>query len=172
MSATPGGHESSAPSPDRIQLAERLPSGPDASSLLNALYREQIGRYGFADPPELNSSDYTPPNGIFIVVRHSTALIGCGGYRWFDRPAGTIEIKRLYLDPAARGHGTGRGLLSWLEQHAADDGAQRAILETGVRNTAAIALFTAFGYRPIDRYVPGRSPDVNRAFARSLTDPA
>lgn len=172
MSASPSDQNSAAPGQDQIQISECLPSDPDASELLSDLYREQLGRYGFADPPELDPRHYTPPHGIFVIVRHGAVLLGCGGYRWFDRPARTVEIKRLYLVPAARSYGTGRVLLSWLEQHAASDGAQRAILETGVRNTAAIGLFTAVGYRPIDRYVPGRNPDVNRAFARSLTGPA
>jgi GNAT superfamily N-acetyltransferase len=116
----------------------------------------------------LSSGDYTPPTGVFAVAYQDTGAIGCGGYRWFDRAARTVEIKRVYLTPATRGHGTGRALLSWLEHHAARAGAHRAILETGVRNTAALGLFTSAGYRPVDRYVEGRDPQINRAFARSL----
>lgn len=63
-------------------------------------------------------------------------------------------------------------MLSWLERHAGAAGAWRAILETGARNTAAISLFTSAGYRPVEPYVPGRDPEINRAFARSLTSPA
>ena len=59
-------------------------------------------------------------------------------------------------------------MLAWLEHHAMKAGAHRAILETGVRNTAALGLFTSTGYRPVDRYVEGRDPQINRAFARSL----
>jgi GNAT superfamily N-acetyltransferase len=139
--------------------------------LLRALYAEQIDRYGFADPIDLNSCEYVPPNGVFVVGYQDAVPVACGGYRWFDRKAHTVEIKRGYVVPASRGHGTGRVLLSWLEQHAAAGGARRAILETGVRNTAALALFTSAGYRPVDRYVEGRDPNINRAFARSLSLP-
>jgi GNAT superfamily N-acetyltransferase len=128
-----------------------------------------VDRYGFADPFELNAEEYTPPQGVFVVASRGAATVGCAGYRWFDRPARTVELKRLYIVPASRGHGTGRTLLSWLEQHAIAAGAQRAILETGIRNTAAIALFTGAGYRPVERYVEGRDPEINRAYARSLT---
>ena len=41
-----------------------------------------------------------------------------------------------------------------------------------MRNTAALGLFTSAGYRPVDRYVPGRDPAINRAFARFLISPA
>jgi len=144
------------------------PADPDARLLLRALYREQVERYGFADPVELDPGEYTSPDGVFIVARHSALPVGCAGYRWFDRAARTVEIKRLYAVPAVRRHGTGRALLSWLERHAVAAGARRAILETGVRNTAAIALFTGAGYRPVERYVAGRNPEINRAYARSL----
>jgi ribosomal protein S18 acetylase RimI-like enzyme len=113
--------------------------------------------------------EYTAPSGVFAVVYYGAAPAGCGGYRWFDKTTGTVEIKRLYIDPASRGLGVGRALLSWLERHAVAAGARRAILETGVRNTAALGLFTSAGYRPVDRYVEGRDPAINRAFARILT---
>lgn len=96
------------------------------------------------------------------------APVGCGGYRWFDRAACTVEIKRLYVRPGSRGQRVGRALLTWLERHAAAAGPRRAILETGVRNTAAMSLFASAGYGPVDRYVEGRDPDINRAFARPL----
>lgn len=127
-----------------------------------------MDRYGFADAVELSSCEYAPPNGVFAVVYQDSVAAGCGGYRWFDRATRTVEIKRIYVVPASRGHGTGRALLTWLEQHAVRAGAQRAILETGVRNTAALNLFTSAGYQPVDRYVEGRDPAINRAFARSL----
>jgi GNAT superfamily N-acetyltransferase len=165
----PGDPAVFAPATDRIQIVECPPSSPDASRLLRALHDEQVNRYGFADPFKLDPQQYRPPQGVFAVARRGAAPVGCGGYRWFDRPAHTIELKRLYIVPAARGHGIGRSLLCWLEQHAISAGAQRVILETGVRNIAAIALLTSAGYRPVDRYVEGRDPKINRAYARPLT---
>ena len=105
------------------------------------------------------------------MVYRTPSPAGCGGYRWFDRAAHTVEIKRIYVVPASRGCGTGRALLAWLEHHAVQAGAQQAILETGVRNTAALSLFISAGYQPVDGYVAGRDPAINRAFARSLTSP-
>jgi GNAT superfamily N-acetyltransferase len=157
-----------AASADPVEIAECLPSDPDAARLLRAFHAEQLHRYGFADPAGLTSAEYTTPNGIFAVVYHSAVPAGCGGYRWFDKGTGTVEIKRIYMVQALRGLGAGRALLSWLERHAVAAGARQAILETGVRNTAALGLFTSVGYRPVDRYVEGRDPAINRAFARLL----
>jgi GNAT superfamily N-acetyltransferase len=169
VTTTPRDSAVFVPSVGRIQIAERSPTDPDALQLLRAFHAEQMKRYGFADPIDLSSCEYVPPNGVFAVAYQDGVPVGCGGYRWFDRTAHTVEIKRGYVVPASRGHGTGYAVLSWLEQHAVAVGARRAILETGVRNTAALRLFASAGYRPVDRYVEGRDPDINRAFARVLT---
>jgi GNAT superfamily N-acetyltransferase len=169
VSTIPSNPAFTAPATAPLWIIECSPSSPDASRLLRALHEEQVERYGFADPPELEERNYTQPYGVFAVAHQDAVPVGCAGYRWFDRPARTVELKRLYIAPASRGHGAGRALLSWLEQHAIAAGAQRAILETGVRNTVAIEVFTGAGYRPTDRYVPGRDPKINRAYARSLT---
>ena len=170
MSTTPGDRPGLAGSAARFRIVQRPPSDPDAARLLHAYHGEQVDRYGFADPVDLSPCEYTPPNGVFAEVYQGAApvAVGCGGYRWFDPTTHTVEIKRLYIVPTSRGHGAGRMLLTWLEHHAAHAGAQRAILETGVRNTAALNLFSGAGYRPVDRYVEGRDPKINRAFARSL----
>jgi GNAT superfamily N-acetyltransferase len=152
-----------------MQIAQRPPADPDALQLLHAFHTEQMERYGFADPIDVDSGEYVPPNGVFVVLYRDAVPVGCGGYRWFDRKARIVEIKRGYVIPASRGHGAGRALLSWLEQHAIAAGARRAILETGVRNTAALSLFASAGYQPVNRYVEGRDPKINRAFARYLT---
>lgn len=168
MSTTPGEPSAPAPAGSPLQITERLPSHPHAVRLLRAFHSEQVDRYGFADPVDLNSGEYAPPNGLFAVAYQGATPAGCGGYRWFDRATHKVEIKRIYVVSVYRGHGTGRVLLAWLERHAAKAGAERAILETGVRNTAALSLFTSAGYQPVDRYVEGRDPEINLAFARTL----
>ena len=97
--------------------------------------------------------------------------VGCGGCRWYDRRTATAEIKKTYLLPAFRRLGLGRLLLAWLEEQAIGWGTEQVILETGVRNTAALGLFARSGYRPTARYVPGRDPAINRAFVKTLVGP-
>ncbi|WP_426503036.1 GNAT family N-acetyltransferase [Dactylosporangium sp. McL0621] len=151
-----------------ISFVRRAVDHRDAVRLLAAFYQEQVGRYGFAESVDLDQRDYAAPNGTFIVAYERGLPVGCGGCRWYDRTTATVEIKKTYLVPAARGRGIGRALLASLEHVAITWGAQRAILETGVRNTAALALFTGAGYEPAARYVPGRDPSINRAFQKTL----
>lgn len=151
-----------------ITFLDRAVDHEHAASLLRAFYDEQVGRYGFADSVDIDPRKFVSPNGSFVVAYCDGEPVGCGGWRWHDRAAGVAEIKKLHLIPAARGVGAGRALLSRLEDDALAAGAVRVILETGARNTAALALFARAGYRPIASYVPGRLAEVNRAFARCL----
>ena len=169
MTYTPGAAGDLAAGRDEIEIAERSPACTEAACLLRAFYEEQVSRYGFADPFVLSAGEYTAPHGVFAVACCGGRPVGCGAYRWFDRAAGTVELKKLYLIPEARGRGAGRELLCWLERHAIAAGATRAILETGVRSSAALRLITEAGYQPADRYVEGRDPAINLAFARPLT---
>ena len=90
-----------------------------------------------------------------------------------------ITHDHLQLTPRRYGHPDARALTAALhaEQLArygtADDPggtspAELLILETGARNTEAIALYARAGFRPIPAYVPGRDPRINRAFAKPL----
>lgn len=58
----------------------------------------------------------------------------------------------MYVVPAARGHGVSRALLTGLEQAARTRGWTTLGLETGPLQTAAIALYSSAGYRPIPAF--------------------
>lgn len=156
---------------------------PDAVALVYALFADQRARYGYADPAEADPVGYRPPGGAFFVAYLQGRPVACGGYRTYRAPTGeedaphpgaertvgrTVEIKKMYTVPEHRGHGYGRQLLAELERRAADSGAGEAILETGVRNRSALALYTGAGYEPAASYVPGRDPAINRAFTKPL----
>ncbi|MEV7157030.1 GNAT family N-acetyltransferase [Streptomyces misionensis] len=140
---------------------------PDARSLTQALHIEQLALYGFADDPVTTAeADFDPPAGLFLIAHIGEEAVGCGGVRLLDEH--TAEIKRMYVSGDARGHGIGRHLLERLERHAAGRGATRVMLESGRRNTAALALYHRVGYLPCPSYVPGRDPRVNRAMIKPL----
>jgi GNAT superfamily N-acetyltransferase len=151
-----------------MRLRASRPDHRDGTALLNAFYDEQVDRYGYADPVNLPPEEYVPPAGIFVIVYDGEAPVGCGACRWHDRRAGTVELQKIFLLPAARGRGGGHLLLNHLELEATHWGAKRVILETGVRNSAAIDLFVRRGYVLRPGYVSGRDPMVNRAFDKSL----
>ena len=166
----------SRPAPTRLAaetaVLTQLPyDHPDAARLVRALFDEQVGRYGFADPIAADPADYAPPRGLFLVAYTNGTPCACGGYRPYGPRTDTAEIKKLYTVPGLRGQGVGALILTRLEAHAAARGARSAILETGVRNDAALLLFKSAGYRPTPQYVTGRDPAINRAFLKDLPGP-
>jgi len=106
--------------------------------------------------------------GAFLVVRREGIPVGCGAVRLLDNDTG--ELKRMYMAPSARGTGLGRRLVEALEAEARALGARRLVLETGVRQAAALALYQATGFRPIPLY--GEyclSPDTSICLGKDLT---
>jgi len=152
-----------------VLFVARRTDHPDATAMLDAFYREQVGRYGYAESVDLDPDVYDDPIGVFLVIYRDGVPVGCGGCRRFKPSRNTFEIKKTYLIPEVRGCGVGQELLNALEHAATARGARRIILETGVRNSAALSLFTGNGYTPTARYVAGRDPSINRAFEKHVT---
>ncbi|WP_326763688.1 GNAT family N-acetyltransferase [Streptomyces sp. NBC_01591] len=159
-------HDPPAPTAARAwTIAAVSYNSPDARRLSQALHREQTATYGRADDPE--AAEFEPPSGVFLLAARSggTAL-ACGG--WRTAGPTIAEIKRMYVTPAARGHGLGRQFLEALEHNARQHGMSEAILETGISNLAALTLYTRCGYALVASYVPGRDPRINRALSKAL----
>jgi hypothetical protein len=71
-----------------------------------------------------------------------------------DAGDGSAELKRVFVTAAARGLGVGRALLGAAEERARELGATTMRLETGLPQTAAIALYERAGYRHVPRFGP------------------
>lgn len=85
-----------------------------------------------------------------IILYENGQPIGCGAIREFDLV--TIEVKRMYTLPELRGRGNAAKVLGELENWAAELGYKKCILETGLRQPDAIALYKKQGYKPISNY--------------------
>ena len=85
-----------------------------------------------------------------IVAYHQGVAVGCGAIKQFD--AQTMEVKRMYTQPNNRGLGIASRILSELENWTAELKFKKCILETGIRQTAAVACYTKNGYTRIPNY--------------------
>ncbi|MFE2580915.1 GNAT family N-acetyltransferase [Streptomyces sp. NPDC059378] len=91
--------------------------------------------------------DLSPPGGEFLVARSDSGeLLGCAGVRLLDGNPKTAELKRMYVCPAGRGVGLGRGLLLAVEDAAERLGATRLVCETNTELTEARAMYSRYGY--------------------------
>jgi putative acetyltransferase len=137
---------------------------PDAVALRAELAADLHARYGRDAEP--GAKPTARDTAVFLVVRAGDEALGCGALRSLD--ATTVEIKRMFLRPSARGRGLGRRLLAALEEEAARRGATRVVLETGVEQHEAIALYERAGYRSIPCFgAYARSP-ISLCYERVL----
>ncbi|NKB61064.1 MAG: GNAT family N-acetyltransferase [Gammaproteobacteria bacterium] len=81
--------------------------------------------------------------------------IGCGAIKYCRDDESTElygEIKRLYVEGAARGKGISRQLMSALELHALERGVGIVRLETGIYQPEAIGLYEKMGYQKTEAF--------------------
>ncbi|MGY1746311.1 GNAT family N-acetyltransferase [Blastococcus sp. SYSU D00695] len=119
---------------------------PDVRALTAAQQAELRARYGGDTEPG------TPPSAadvaVVLVARDAAGTaVGCGALRPLE--GGAAELKRMYVDPAARGRGLSRRLLTALEEAALARGWTTLRLETGPRQPEAVGLYESAGYRPV-----------------------
>jgi ribosomal protein S18 acetylase RimI-like enzyme len=100
---------------------------------------------------------YGQPGFVLLATDHGSA-VGCVGLR--AMPDGRGEIRRMYLDPTARGSGLGKQLLHRLIADAATNGFTNVVLNTVPTMTAAVSLYQSAGFTPIQRYHLTTTPGV------------
>lgn len=93
---------------------------------------------------------YHQYNGLddikYVVLLHENRrTVACGAIKAFD-PV-TMEVKRMFTLPGARGRGLAGQVLAELETWARELGYRRCVLETGVRQPYAIRLYEKCGYQ-------------------------
>ncbi|MEV4150340.1 GNAT family N-acetyltransferase [Amycolatopsis sp. NPDC049691] len=139
---------------------------PDAVRLRAAQRAELDARYG-TDDHEPGAAPTADTIAVFLVARDAGGrAVACGGLRPLEPGSG--EIKRMYVEPAARGTGVATAVLRALEDRARALGIGRLLLETGTGQPDAIRFYQREGYEPIDAYGPYVGEPLSRCFARDL----
>jgi GNAT superfamily N-acetyltransferase len=142
---------------------------PVVRALEAELQQEYVERYGGVDETPIDPKQFAPPDGLFLVGFVGAEPVGSGGFRRHDDDA--AEIKRMYVVEDRRGVGYARRLLAELEARAALAGYRRIVLETGLRQPEAIALYESSGYRPIPDFGFHAGMKLVRSFGRELESP-
>jgi ribosomal protein S18 acetylase RimI-like enzyme len=87
--------------------------------------------------------DLAPPDALFVATDTAGNVLG---YSAVHTAAG--EMFLLFVDPAHAGRGVGRALLNAAHDVLRAAGCTEAFLFTEERNTRALAVYAAAGYRP------------------------
>lgn len=85
-----------------------------------------------------------------VIAHHEGKPVGCGAFKEHD--TASIEVKRMYVSPNARGTGLAKLILDELENWAKDAGYKRCVLETGKRQVEAVKFYQKCGYQIIPNY--------------------
>lgn len=91
-----------------------------------------------------------------IIAYNDNVPVGCGAIKEYE--PGTAELKRMFVHPDYRNMGIAGSMVAVLEQWAVELGFTSCILETGVRQPEAIALYKKVGYAVTPNY--GQYKDV------------
>jgi putative acetyltransferase len=114
-------------------------------------------------------SSLEQPAVSFFVARREGDIVGCCAL--VDAGDGTAEIKRMFVDPQARGLKVGKLLLGALEERAQQLRCRAIRLETGIYQPEAIGLYKGAGYverPPFGSY----QPDPLSLFMEKPVEPA
>ena len=164
---------SSVTAPEKSVVITRTDLTAEVSrKLIEALNTELSGAYPEPGATHfgLAAEEVSGRRGAFLVVHADGVPVGCGAVRLVDAETG--ELKRMYMAPTVRGKGLGRKLVAALENEARSLGAKRLILETGIRQAAAIALYRNCGFEPIPLYGEYLlSPDTSLCFGKKIEPP-
>lgn len=104
----------------------------------------------------------------FFVARLAGVAVGCGGFARQDSDA--AELKRLFVEEAARGRGVGRLILQAVEDAARRERVAVMLLETGVSSVEARELYRRSGYRERGPFA-GYGPDPLSVFMEKALGP-
>jgi GNAT superfamily N-acetyltransferase len=141
---------------------------PVVQALVQEMADDLAHFYGPASYPQQDPSRWSPPHGIVLVAYLDRVPAACGGLIRFDDR--TAELKRMFTRPQYRGQGLASELLSALEHTARHLGYQRVVLETGVPQVHAQALYEKAGYTRIPCWSPHDTDPRSVCFGRDLSD--
>ena len=149
-----------------LRLAEYPFAGPVAAQLIDEVQAEYAVRYGAPDEGPIDAGEFDEPHGRFYVAWVGPDAVGCAGLRRHED--GVAEIKRMYVRAGHRRRGLARQLLARVEDAARAAGYRRIVLESGVQQPEALALYATSGYAPIPNFGYYTDSPSSRCFGRDL----
>lgn len=96
--------------------------------------------------------EHASPGGAIRLAMKDGHPVGCGMYHAFAPD--TVEIKRVYVNEAARGTGAGYALMDALVTQARRSGFARILMDTSKPLKSAQKLYLSMGFKLRGPYQP------------------
>jgi GNAT superfamily N-acetyltransferase len=136
---------------EMIKVLKTTSENPDFIFLIKTFDAYLWERY-----PELKK-DYWGNNiiefntNVFIIYLDEK-VVACGCFKKYNKES--VELKRMFVLPEARGFGLAQLVLKELEAEAKNQGFKVLILETLYKQIEAINLYQKTGFRIVENYEP------------------
>ncbi|SHJ23909.1 GNAT family N-acetyltransferase [Aquimarina spongiae] len=127
---------------------------PEFKRLVQLLNLDLAKRDGKTHPLS-QFNDISNLNYVVLVFKKDKA-IGCGAISPYN--SSSMEIKRMYVSPEARGQRVGEKILTELENWSRELGNSRCILFMGSKQPEAGKLYQRNNYNSIEKY--GKLKDI------------
>ncbi|WP_404380222.1 GNAT family N-acetyltransferase [Knoellia locipacati] len=142
--------------------------------LVDEVQAHYVAIYGGPDESPVDPLQFSEPRGLFVLGLAGDEPVAMGGWRWrpeldarFDGDR-VAEVKRMFVSPSVRGRGFARRLLAHLESTAQAAGVEHLVLETGLMQPDAIALYESSGYEPVVPFGHYAGSELVRCFGKRL----
>lgn len=159
--------------PPGVQLHTVPFTHPDVQHLVEEVQAYYVTIYGGPDESPIVDGEFEHPHGGFVLATDATGPVAMGGWRLradlaplFD--GSVAEIKRMYVTPRARRRGLSRLVLADLERGAHAAGVSTVVLETGIVQQDALALYESSGYERTIDFGHYADSDLSRCYAKKI----
>jgi putative acetyltransferase len=139
-----------------VTIAIESPQQPEVLRLLGLSDAYAASLYPAESNHLVDVAALEEPSVRFLVARRDRQIVGCCALT--EAGDDTAEIKRMFVDPAARGLRIGKLLLQAVINAARQAGLAAIRLETGIYQQEAIGLYRAYGFNEIPAF-GAYSPD-------------
>ena len=161
--------DSRLPEPTTDLRFERVPiTHPDAQALIEAVQAEYVVRYGGQDESPIDAAEFEDPLGQFFVAYLDGVPVATGAWRRSSVQAlgaeVTAEVKRMYVVPPRSAAASPAGCSPTSRSPPQRQGIEVMVLETGMKQPEAIALYTSSGYEPIPGFGYYCGSELSRCF--------
>jgi len=133
-----------------VIIAQETPRQAEVLRLLELSDAYAASLYPAESNHMVDLSNLEKPEVSFFVARRGGDTVGCCAL--VDAGDGTAEIKRMFVDPEARGLKIASRLMDRLEEIGGEKGFDAIRLETGIYQPEAISLYRKYGYREIEPF--------------------
>ena len=151
-------------------ISVESPRAPDTERLLMDGADDAHARYPSAPVVLPDAAQLDVPGTLVYVARDADGEALAVAAIVEDDEIGPErgELKRMFVDPRARGRGVASALIERIETDAAARGLREIVLEAGRLHHPALALYAKHGYRRVERFGSYVNEPTSVCMAKSL----